>query len=65
MKRLLKYLKDYTRESILAPLFKLLEAGFELFVPLVMAKIIDQGIANRDGGTILRMGLCLVLLASV
>ena len=65
MKRLLKYIKDYTRESILAPLFKLLEAGFELFVPLVMAKIIDQGIANRDGGTILRMGLCLVLLASV
>ena len=65
MKRLLKYLKDYTKESILAPLFKLLEAGFELFVPLVMAKIIDQGIANRDGGTILRMGLCLVLLASV
>lgn len=65
MKRLLCYIKDYTRESILAPLFKLLEAGFELFVPLVMAKIIDQGIANRDGGTILRMGLCLVLLASV
>ena len=65
MKRLLKYLKDYTKESILAPLFKLLEAGFELFVPLVMAKIIDQGIANRDGGTILRMGLCLVLLAAV
>ena len=65
MKRLLKYIKDYTRESILAPLFKLLEAGFELFVPLVMAKIIDQGIANRDGGTILRMGLCLVFLASV
>ena len=65
MKRLLKYLKDYTKESILAPLFKLLEAGFELFVPLVMAKIIDQGIANRDGGTILRMGLCLVFLASV
>ena len=65
MKRLLKYLKDYTKESILAPLFKLLEAGFELFVPLVMAKIIDHGIANRDGGTILRMGLCLVLLASV
>ena len=65
MKRLLKYIKDYTKESILAPLFKLLEAGFELFVPLVMAKIIDQGIANRDGGTILRMGLCLVFLASV
>ena len=65
MKRLLKYLKDYTKESILAPLFKLLEAGFELFVPLVMAKIIDHGIADRDGGTILKMGLCLVLLASV
>lgn len=65
MKRLLCYIKDYTRESILAPLFKLLEAGFELFVPLVMAKIIDQGIADRDGGIILKMGLCLVLLAAV
>ena len=45
MKTLLAYLKDYKKESILAPLFKMLEASFELFVPLVMAAIIDVGIA--------------------
>ena len=44
MKNLLEYLKDYKKEYILAPLFKLLEASFELLVPLVMAKIIDIGI---------------------
>lgn len=65
MKRLLVYLKDYKKESILAPLFKLLEAGFELFVPLVMAAIIDQGIANKDSATIIKMGLCLVGLAAI
>mgnify|MGYP002424668424 CR=1 FL=1 len=48
MKSLLKYIKDYKKESILAPLFKMLEASFELMVPLVMASIIDRGIANRD-----------------
>ena len=65
MKRLLKYLKDYKKETILAPFFKLLEAVFELFVPLVMANIIDVGIANSDMGYIGKMGLCLVLLAVV
>ena len=48
MKTLLAYLKGYKKESILAPLFKMLEASFELFVPLVMAAIIDVGIANHD-----------------
>ena len=48
MKRLLVYLKDYKKESVLAPLFKMLEALFELFVPLVMKRIIDVGIANQD-----------------
>lgn len=65
MKRLLMYLSDYKKESILAPLFKLLEAGFELFVPLVMASIIDRGIAEADSGYIWRMGLCLLALAVV
>ena len=61
MKKLLVYLKDYKKETVLAPLFKLLEASFELFVPLVMAAIIDNGIANGDRGYIGRM--CLVLIA--
>ena len=52
MRSLLKYLKDYKKESILAPVFKMLEASFELFVPLVMAAIIDTGIANHDKGYI-------------
>lgn len=65
MKRLLKYLKDYKKESVLAPLFKLLEAFFELLVPLVMASIIDRGIDNKDTGYIVRMGLCLLALAIV
>lgn len=65
MKRLLRYLKDYKKETVLAPTFKLLEAVFELFVPLVMANIIDIGIANSDMGYIGKMGLCLVLLAVV
>lgn len=65
MGRLMKYLKDYKKESILAPLFKLLEAFFELLVPLVMASIIDKGIANSDMGHVLRMGLCLLALAAV
>ena len=52
MKRLMMYLKDYKKESILAPLFKLLEAFFELLVPLVMANIIDYGISNRNMGFI-------------
>lgn len=65
MGRLMKYLKDYKKESILAPLFKLLEAFFELLVPLVMANIIDKGIANEDMGYIGKMGLCLITLAVV
>ncbi|MCD8381109.1 MAG: ABC transporter ATP-binding protein/permease [Lachnospiraceae bacterium] len=65
MRKLLKYLKEYRKESILAPLFKMLEASFELFVPLVMAQIIDTGIKNEDTGYILRMGGILVLLAVV
>ncbi|MGN0166987.1 MAG: ABC transporter permease, partial [Acetatifactor sp.] len=65
MGRLMKYLKDYKRESILAPLFKLLEAFFELLVPLVMANIIDRGIAESDMGYIGKMGLCLITLAVV
>ena len=58
MKKLLVYLKDYKKESILGPLFKLLEASFELLVPLVMAAVIDNGIASQDVGYVIRM--CLV-----
>jgi len=65
MRKLLKYLKEYRMESVLAPLFKMLEASFELFVPLVMAQIIDVGIRNRDMGYVMKMGGVLVLLAVV
>lgn len=65
MKQLMTYLKDYKKESILAPLFKLLEAFFELLVPLVMANIIDYGISNRNMGYIGKMGLLLLLLGVV
>lgn len=65
MRKLLRFLKDYKKESILSPLFKLLEASFELFVPLVMAAIIDTGIDNKDGGFILKMCGILILLAIV
>ena len=61
MKKLLIYLKGYEKETILAPLFKMLEALFEPFVPLVMAAVIDTGIAQRDRGYIVRM--CLLLIA--
>lgn len=63
MKFLGKYLKDYKKESIFAPLFKMLEAIFELLVPLVMASIIDVGIANRDRDYVIRMCLLLILFA--
>ena len=63
MKSLLVYLKEYRKECILSPLFKLFEAGLELMVPLVMAALIDHGIALADRGYILRMCLLLVLLA--
>ena len=65
MRRLLKYLSDYKKESILGHLFKLLEAGFELIVPLVMASIIDVGINNNDTVHIWRMGAVLVILGIV
>lgn len=65
MKLIWKYLKNYKKESILAPLFKMLEASFELFVPLVVAAIIDTGIAGEDRGYILRMGGVLILLALI
>ena len=65
MKSLLKYIKDYKKESVLAPLFKMLEASFELMVPLVMASIIDHGIANADTSYIIKMVLILVLFAAV
>jgi ABC-type multidrug transport system fused ATPase/permease subunit len=65
MKRLLVFLKDYKKETILGPLFKLLEASFELIVPLVVAAIIDVGIANTDRAYIYKMCGVLVLLAAV
>lgn len=65
MKQILKYLKEYKRECICAPLFKLLEASFELIVPLVMAAIIDNGITASDKPYIWKMGGVLVLLAAV
>ncbi len=61
MKGILRYLKAYKKESILAPLFKMLEACFELFIPIVMANIIDVGIANDDMNYVLKM--CLVMVA--
>ena len=65
MKKLLIYLKDYKKEAITAPLFKMLEAFLDLLVPLVMAAIIDQGIAANDRPYILRIGLLLVFLGFV
>ena len=65
MFQLLKYLSDYKKESIFGPLFKLLEASFELLVPLVVAAIIDQGIANGDKGVTVKLCLLLLLLGVV
>ena len=65
MGKLLVYLKDYKKESVLGPLFKLLEASFELIVPLVMAAIIDHGVADGDKPYIMKMCLVLVLLAVI
>ncbi|WP_297955593.1 ABC transporter ATP-binding protein [uncultured Ruminococcus sp.] len=64
MKSLLKYLKNYKKELVLGPFFKLLEAIFELIVPVVMAKIIDNGIGNRDSSYILKMSGVIVLLGA-
>ena len=65
MFKITNYLKEYKKESILAPCFKMLEASFELFVPLVMAAIVDTGIKNADNAYILRMGAILILLGVV
>ena len=65
MLKLVRYLKDYKVESVLAPLFKLLEATFELLVPLVIANIIDVGIAGGDTGYIVKMGIVLLTLAII
>ena len=65
MRSLLKYMRDYKKESVLAPLFKMLEASFELMVPLVMAAIIDDGIVNGDKPYIIKMGVVLIILAIV
>lgn len=65
MKSLLKYMNGYKKESILAPLFKMLEASFELMVPLVMASMIDHGISNGNRPYIIKMGMILLLLAAV
>lgn len=62
MKKLLKYLKNYKKELVFGPFFKLLEAVFELIVPMVMAKMIDNGIGNNDSGYIYRMSALIVLL---
>ena len=61
MKNLLKYLKGYEKQCVLGPLFKLLEATFELLVPLVVARIVDQGIGCGNTGYIVKM--CLVMVA--
>lgn len=65
MRKILAYLKEYKKECVFAPLFKLLEASFELIVPLVMAAIIDRGISGADHPFIFRMGGVLILLAAV
>ncbi len=65
MKGILRYLKDYKKESVLAPLFKMLEATFELLIPIVMANVIDVGIAGRDIGYVVRMCLVMILLGII
>ena len=65
MKKLIGFLKDYKKETVLGPLFKLLEASFELIVPLVIAAIIDTGVSSGDTNYILKMCLVLVILALI
>lgn len=65
MKKLLIYLKDYKKESVLGPLFKLLEASFELVVPLVMAAVIDTGVSGGDKPYIMKMCMVLIFLAVI
>ena len=61
MKKLLKYMRGYEKQCVLGPLFKLLEAVFELFVPLVVASLVDRGIAQGD--TLYVVKMCLVMIA--
>ena len=65
MRKLLVFLKDYKKETILAPLFKMLEATFELFVPLVVASMIDNGVKHNDTNLIFKMSLVLLVLAVI
>ena len=65
MRKLLKYMKGYDKECILGPLFKLLEASFELLIPLVVAAIVDTGIGNADRGYIVKMCLVMILLGLI
>lgn len=65
MKRIWKYLREFKKYCVLAPLFKMLEATFELFVPLVVASIIDKGIGASDINHILKMSLMLIILAVI
>ena len=65
MKNLLKYMKGYVKESIIAPLFKMLEASFELIVPVVTARVVDVGIKNADKSYIWRQCIVLVILGII
>lgn len=65
MKKLFVFLKDYKKESILGPFFKLLEASFELFIPLVVASVIDKGIGNNNHKYVYLMGLVMILLGVI
>ncbi len=65
MWKLRKYMKGYGKECVLGPLFKMLEAGFELLIPLVVAKIVDMGIENGDTGYVLKMCLLMILLGVI
>ena len=60
MGKLLRFLKGYEKESIFGPLFKLLEATLELFVPLIVASLIDVGIANHDANYVIKVGMIMV-----
>ncbi|WP_288221171.1 ABC transporter ATP-binding protein [uncultured Clostridium sp.] len=65
MLKLIYFMKDYKKEAILGPIFKLIEAILELFVPIVMAKIIDIGVQNKDINYVFKMGSLLILLGAV
>ena len=65
MLKLIYFMKDYKKEAILGPIFKLIEAILELFIPIVMAKIIDIGVANKDVNYVYKMGIILIILGAV